>query len=508
MKFFPALAALCAIGIAVAGCSAGHTAGYVGRDTALTADSPIVLGLSTAPSSLDFTRNSGAAIPEALMGNVYEGLVRIDASGAVQPWLAESWDVDSTQKIYTFRLRHGVSFSNGAPFNADSAKFSLDRVRTDAWTNGNKSLMSPIADAEVLDDYTLRVTLSQASQRWLWALGLFPGAMMSPSGIDTLQTNPIGTGPYTVSNFAAGLSISLTPNENYWGPKPSNNGVTLRYFSDATGATNALQSGDIDAVYAMQAPELLDTLKARGIYSIDVGSTNGELLLSMNNRRAPFSDKRVRQAVMYGVDRQAVIDTAWYGYGIDTGGTPVAPTDPWYEKSTEYPFDPAKAKELMQEAGAVGTHITLAVPSRPYATAAAEILISQLRDIGFDVSIQSVEFPAVWLQQVFKSADYDMSLIVHAEPRDVTTIFGNPSYYIGYDNAAVRDEFAAADQADYPTMVAEMRKAVDMIMDDAAADNLFNFPNIVVRAPGITGINPSSPTGTLEAASIRREGGT
>ncbi|MDO4910411.1 MAG: ABC transporter substrate-binding protein [Corynebacterium sp.] len=504
MKFFRALAAVLTIAV-LAGCSAGHTAGYVGRSTGLSADSPIILGLSTAPSSLDFTRNSGAAIPEALMGNVYEGLVRIDETGAVQPWLAQSWDVDDSRTVYTFHLRQGVQFSNGAPFNAESAQFSLDRVRTDAWTNGNKSLMSPIDHTTIIDEYTLQVTLKQASQRWLWALGLFPGAMMSPTGIDTLESDPIGTGPYVVSNFAPGLSVSLALNPTYWGEAPKNNGVTLRYFSDATGASNALQSGDIDAVYAMQAPELLDAIKARGIYTIDVGTTNGELLLSMNNSRAPFNDKRVRQAVLYGVDRQAVIDTAWYGYGTDTGGAPVAPTDPWYEKSTRYPFDPEKARALMEEAGAIGTPITLSVPSRPYATAVSEILISQLRDIGFDVHIETLEFPAVWLQDVFKSADYDMSLIVHVEPRDLTTIFGNPEYYIRYDNQQVRDEFAAADRGDYQDMVADMRTAVDLIMDDAAADNLFNFPNIVISAPGISGINPSAPTGTLDVAGISRK---
>lgn len=501
MKYRHCLAFLFTTTLSLSGCSAGYTAGYTGR----TADSStIVIGLSTAPVTLDFTRTASASIPEALMGNVYEGLVRIDNDGTIQPWLATSWDIDPTRTIYTFHLRQDVTFSNGAPFNAESAEFSLQRVKSDAWTNGNKSLMQPIESTRIIDPYTLEVTLNKPSQQWLWALGLFPGAMMSPTGIDTLATNPIGTGPYTVENFAPGLSINLAVNPTYWGEKPSNSGVTLRYYNSATGAANALESGDIDIVYGLQSPELIDRLQAHDKYAVTVGSTNGELLLTMNNQRAPFNDIRVRQAVLYGINRQDIIDTAWYGYGLDTGGSPTAPTDPWHITYTRYPYDLERAQNLLKEANAVGTKITLSVPSRPYATAAAEILISQLRDIGFDPHIESTEFPAVWLQKVYRNKDYDMSLIVHAEARDITTIFGNPNYYLGYDNERVREYFALADQSDYPTMIENMHKAIDLIMDDAPADNLFNFPNIVVSAPGVTGISASSPTSTLVVSSIHR----
>lgn len=249
----------------------------------------------------------------------------------------------------------------------------------------------------------------------------------------------------------------------------------------------------------MQAPEQLATLQE---YTVEVGTTNGEMLLSMNNQRAPFDDVRVRQAVMFAIDRQAVIDTALEGYGTDTGGVPVPPTDPWYEKSTMYPYDPDRARALLEEAGAEGTRITMSIPSLPYAQAASEILYSQLRDVGFDPVIESTEFPAVWLAQVMGQKDYDMSLIAHVEPRDIPTLF-SPNYYLGFDDTETQALLAEADSS--ANEVELMQQAVDRIMEQAVADNLMNVANIVVMSPEITGIDPNVVSGALELSLIGRK---
>lgn len=218
----------------------------------------------------------------------------------------------------------------------------------------------------------------------------------------------------------------------------------------------------------------------------------------MNNQRAPFNDLRVRQAVMYGVDRQAIRDTTWEGYGVDTAGAPVAPTDPWFEQVTAqeyYDFDLPRAQALLADAGAVGTPITISVPSLPYAQAASEILYAQLTAIGFKVRLETVEFPAVWLQQVHRSHDYDMSLVAHVEARDIPTMFGSADYYLGFDDATTQELLAAADTATGDTSEesakrysAEMSQAVATIMDQAAALTLYNMPNIVVARPGLVGL--------------------
>ena len=475
----------------LSGCAAGSTATNVGR---IEPDS-VVVGTTAPPASLDFTTTSGAAIPQALMNNVYETLVRIDATGTPVPWLAESWDINEDRTEYTFHLKDGVTFSNGEPFNAESAAFSINYV-LESWTNGLSAQMEPVDTVEVLDPRTLKVTLSAPSNSWLWSMGTLTGAMMTPGGVDTLATDPVGTGPYTVRNFAVGESISFDAREDYWGT-PARQDAAIRYFADAVSSINALRVGNVDMVWALQAPELLETLP--DTFGVEVGTTNGEVLLSLNNDRAPFDDPAVREAVGYAIDRAALNSVVWSGMATDTGGAPVPPTDPWFTGENYFPFNPGKARELL--AGRE-PEMTLTVPSLPYAQAAAELIYSQLRDVGFSVKLETVEFPAVWLAHVLKQADYQASLIAHVEPRDMQQLFGNPEYYLRYDSAAVREDFARADSGDEAQQVAGMSDAVDTIMADAGALTLANLPNIVVTAPGVEGVDPNVVTDGLDLAGV------
>ena len=448
----------------------------------------VVVAASAAPAGLDFTTTGGAAAPQALVGNVYETLVRIDASGAPVPHLAERVERDGG--VFTFHLRDGVTFADGTPFTADDAAFSIRYVQNE-WTNGLKAQMDPVTHVEVVDERTLRVTVEggeAAEDAWLWSMGTLTGAMMTPAGVDKLATTPLGTGPYTVKRFDVGEAIEFDAREDYWGGDVAHDGL-IRYFDDPVSAVNALRVGDADVVWGMQAPQLIDTLPED--IRVEVGTTNGEVLLSMNNTRAPFDDPDVRRAVAYAVDRAAVNEVVYNGLGTDTGGAPVPPTDPWYPGRDFYPFDPDKARELL--AGRT-PDITITVPNRPYAQEASELIYSQLQDVGFRVRLETVEFPAVWLNQVLKGHDYQASLVSHVEPRDVPMLFGNPEYYLGYDNAVVRERIAAGDMAG----------AVEQIMDDAAALTLTNAPNIVLYAPGVSGLDPNVVTDSLPLNEVEK----
>lgn len=448
----------------------------------------VVVAASAAPAGLDFTTTGGAAAPQALVGNVYETLVRIDASGTPVPHLAERVERDGG--VFTFHLRDGVTFADSTPFTADDAAFSIRYVQNE-WTNGLKAQMDPVTHVEVVDARTLRVTVEggeAAEDAWLWSMGTLTGAMMTPAGVDKLATAPLGTGPYTVKRFDVGEAIEFDAREDYWGGDVAHDGL-IRYFDDPVSAVNALRVGDADVVWGMQAPQLIDTLPED--IRVEVGTTNGEVLLSMNNTRAPFDDPDVRRAVAYAVDRAAVNEVVYNGLGTDTGGAPVPPTDPWYPGRDFYPFDPDKARELL--AGRT-PDITITVPNRPYAQEASELIYSQLQDVGFRVRLETVEFPAVWLNQVLKGHDYQASLVSHVEPRDVPMLFGNPEYYLGYDNAVVRERIAAGDMAG----------AVEQIMDDAAALTLANAPNIVLYAPGVSGLDPNVVTDSLPLNEVEK----
>ena len=448
----------------------------------------VVVAASAAPAGLDFTTTGGAAAPQALVGNVYETLVRIDASGAPVPFLARNWDREGG--VFTFHLRDDVTFAGGKPFTADDAAFSIRYVQ-DEWTNGLKAQMTPVTGVEVVDEHTLRVHVEggeAAEDAWLWSMGTLTGAMMTPEGVDSLATAPLGTGPYTVARFDVGEQIQFDAREDYWGG-PVARDAAIRYFDDPVSAVNALRVGDADVVWGMQAPQLIDTLPED--IRVEVGTTNGEVLLSMNNTRAPFDDPDVRRAVAYAVDRAAINEVVYNGLATDTGGAPVPPTDPWFTGRDYYPFDPDKARELL--AGRT-PEITITVPNRPYAQEASELLYSQLSDVGFAVRLDTVEFPAVWLNQVLKGHDYQASLVSHVEPRDVPMLFGDPDYYLGYDSAIVREQIAAGD----------ITGAVDQIMADAGALTLVNAPNIVLYAPGVRGLDPNVVTDSLRLSEVEK----
>ncbi|QTX03462.1 ABC transporter substrate-binding protein [Agromyces archimandritae] len=479
--------------LALAGCTAGSTS----DDEAKTG---VVVGLTGEPANLDFTTTAGSAIPQVLMNNVYEGLVKIDQEGRIQPLLATDWQVSDDRTTYVFELADGVTFSNGDEFTADDVAFSIDRVKND-WTLSLKAQMDVVDRVEVVSDTEVRVVLGRPSNSWLFAMGTSVGAMFSEGGVDALATDPVGTGPFTVEEFVQGDRIELAARDDYWGEAPGIESATVRYFADAVAQTNALRAGDIDMAWNMQAPDLVSQFEAEDFQVID-GTSTGEILLSMNNRVAPFDDVRVRQAVAYALDRQAILDAAWGGYGTLIGAM-VPPTDPYYEDLTgEYPYDPERAKALLAEAGAEGVSVTFDVPTRPYANAVSEIVVDQLAAVGIDATIRSAEFPAVWLDRVFTKHDFEMSVILATEARDFATVFNDPDYYIGYDNTRIAPIIAAADQGTEEEFVDGMKEAVRIVTEDAAAVPLFLFPNLVVADAGLTGIAGNAVTESMDLTGL------
>ncbi|MBB5894455.1 peptide/nickel transport system substrate-binding protein [Kutzneria kofuensis] len=481
---------------ALAGCSAGSTA-Y----SSPSADS-ITIGFSAAPANLDFTRTDGAAIPQALLDNVYQGLVHLDANGAIVPQLATSWTVSPDRRTYDFQLRPGVTFTDGEPFTADTVKFSIDRVRTD-WTISLKSAMTVVDHVEAVDPRHARVVLKQPSNGWLFTMASRVGAMFAPNGVRDLATTPVGTGPYQLDRFNRGDSLVLKANPGYWGPKPAYGRVVLKYFQDPTALNNALLSNGIDVISSVQAPDSLAQFASDERFTTIQGTTTAEVVLSFNNAKAPLNDKRVRQALTFGIDRKALLDTAWAGKGLLIGSM-VPPSDPWYEDlSTVYPYDPAKAKQLLADAGQQHLTLRLRIPNLPYAVDSAQVIRSQLAAIGVTVSIEELDFPAVWLKQVFTGHDFDMSIVAHVEARDIVT-FGNPKYYWGYSNPTVTQLLAEADTGTPEQQIADMKQVARTINADAAADWLFLLPNLIVAKKGITGLPPNQVGEAFDLSALGR----
>lgn len=473
-----ALAAVTAATLLLAGCAGGG-------DSTETS-SIVTIGLGAEPANLDFSTTDGAAIPQALLDNVYEGLVTLTDDGDIEPLLATSWEVSEDNLTYTFTLADDVTFSNGDPFTAETVKWNIENVQSDAWTISLKSYMDVVSSVEVIDDTTVAVTLAQPSKDWLFRMTTRIGAMFSPDGVDDLATTAVGTGPYEVTSFERGDALTLDLREGYWGDEPAIQTVVFKYFDDVNAQNSALLSGSIDAIFSLPS---IDTLDQFGTDKFEVieGGTSSEVTLSMNNASGIFTDVRVRQAVSYAINRQAIIDNTTAGYG-QLLGSMVPPTDGWFDEALvdAYPYDPEMAKELLAEAGAEGATVRFKVPNLTNITPVAQIVQSDLTAVGLNVEFETLEFPAQWLEQVFTNHDYDMSIVNHVEARDMAT-YADPTYYWGYDSAEFQALMASADAGTAEEQVANLTEAAALLSADAVSDWLFLEPNVNVVRVGLSG---------------------
>lgn len=492
--------------LALTSCNAGSSStGSSGSATGSgggASGQSVAIGLVLEPTSMDFTRSDGAAIAQALLGNVYEGLVKVDEKGAIQPSLATSWTVSPDRRTYTFDLVQGARFSNGAPLTADDVVFSINRVKTD-WAVAVKRSMDVVSSATALSPTKVQVTLSRPSNSWLYAMTTRVGAVFSRTGVAELATTPVGTGPYTLGEWRRGDAIVLRRNDAYHGAKPYFGQVTLRYIKDAAALNNALLSGTIDVIGTVQSPESLQQFTTDDRYRVIEGTTNGEVMLTMNTSRPLLKDKAVRQAIRQAIDHRSLLQTSWAGHGTLLGAM-VPPTDPWYQDLTGVaPFDRAKATQALKDAGAAGRTLRLRLPAAPYATTCGQVVKSDLEQAGLKVTIDQMDFPT-WLSDVFKGADYDLTIVAHVEPRDIGRMFGNPDYYTRYDNKAVQAELAAADAGTEAQQVEHMKEVARLTAEDAASDVLFLMPNLVVADKDIQGLPTNAVGETLDLAHLSR----
>jgi peptide/nickel transport system substrate-binding protein len=459
-----------------------------GQGAADDPDTTLSIGATAEPPTLDPTVSSAAAIPQVLLYNVYEGLVKLDGKGRIRPLLARSWQESADRTTYTFHLQPGVRFSNGDRLTSADVVYSFKRVIAPASNHPFKSQMAPVRTITANGPDTVVVHLKQPSNNWLFSLTGTVGIIFDRNAIGKIATDPVGSGPYTFSSWIRGTSITLSRNNHYWGKRAKMATVVFRYFTDPNAMNNYLLTDQLDVISNVQAPQTIPEFSDKSKFVVDDGTTNGEVVLAMNNSRGPLRSKLVRQAINYAIDRKDLVKTAWAGYG-QLIGSMVPPTDPWYQDlSNHYPYDPGKAKRLLARAGYKhGFSLQLKLPTLPYATAAGQVVESQLRQVGIHVHISELEFPARWLDVVFTKADYDLSIVAHVEPRDIVQ-YGNPNYYWHYRSPQVARWLAEADAGTAGQQITLMRRVARRISDDAASDWLFLLPNLMVERKGVTGI--------------------
>ena len=469
------------------------TVAAMNASVAFAAQTSITVGMQLEPPNLDPTGGAAAAIDEVVYANIFEGLTRYQADGSVAPALAKSWMISDDGLVYTFSLHDGVTFHDGSAMDAADVKFSLDRARAKDSTNAQKRLFTGIASVDVVDPLTVRITLSNPDGGFITNLAWGDAVIVAPESIDDAKTAPVGTGPFTMSRWVQGDRVELARNPDYWGAPVALEKATFKFISDPTAAFAAMMAGDIDAFPNYPAPETLPQFEADSRFSVIVGSTEGETILSTNNKADHLSDVRVRQAIAHAIDRQAIVDGAMFGLGTPIG-THFAPHHPDYVDLTSgSAHDPAKARALLKEAGAENLTLSLKLPPPAYARRGGEIIAAQLREVGIGTEIENLEW-AQWLEQVFRGKDFDLTIVSHTEPMDIG-IYANPDYYFQYDSAdfqgLINDLKLASDPAERKRL---LQAAQRRIADDYVNGYLFQLARTGVANAKITGLWENAPT--------------
>ena len=386
-----------ALAIALGACSG---------DKAETGSSQITIGIPQDVDSLDPHKAVAAGTKEVLF-NVFEGLVKPDSEGNLNDAVAESHTISEDGRVYTFTLREGVKFHDGTPVTAQDVKYSLDRCSAAEEGGPLVPAFSAIESVNIVDEKTVEVVLKEGDTEFLPYLT----AAIIPEHNGTPESTPVGTGPYKYVSRSPQENVILEKFDGYWGTPANIETVRLQVVANADTIVTGLNGGSID-MFARVTQAQADQLS--GDFEVLEGTMNLVQAMYLNNEKAPFDKKEVRQALCYAVDPQAVMDMISDGKGAQIGSSMFPAFEKYFmpELSDMYAVNLEKAKELLKEAGYEnGFSFTIAVPSNyQQHIDTAQVLVEQLKKIGVTADINLIEWDS-WLSDVYAERNYQATVV-------------------------------------------------------------------------------------------------
>ncbi|MEO2257099.1 ABC transporter substrate-binding protein [Paenibacillus amylolyticus] len=435
MKYM-ALAAVLVMVLSGCGAAGGSTNSTAqasgGGQTGQAEGGNLTFALATSPDTLDPHR-SGLAVTVRAIRTIYDNLVVQLPDGSIKPWLATEWSVSEDGKSYTFKLREGVKFHDGTPFNAEAVKYNLDRVIDPATKAANSlALIRPYSSSEVIDEYTIKVNLESPSQAFLGNLSQALLGIVSPTAAqkygDQLGKNPVGTGPYTFVKWDENADIVVAKNKDYnWGPEtvenkatPHVDTITFKIVPEEATRIGSVQSSQVLAAETVP-PQNIAALKNDPNQQLLQANTVGlPYTLFFNLRKAPWDDVKVRQAVQSAVDVESIVNTLYLG-NYERAWSALSPGILGYDASLEGSINPDinKANQLLDEQGWVkgadgirakdGQKLTLRYvdgsPNREKRNDIAAIIQQQLKQVGIAVEVEITKDIAT---VIYQNWDYDL----------------------------------------------------------------------------------------------------
>jgi peptide/nickel transport system substrate-binding protein len=503
------------------------------RSTVLRAadQGALVISMQADPTGFD---------PEAVLNNssgfimatIYDSLVNYK-SGTVEvgPGLAESWGVSSDGMTYTFHLRQGVSFHDGTPFNAQTYVQGLDRLKKDSpnsiYNTGPVEsyidfTYGAVDSYKAVDDKTVEFRLKHAFAPFLTSLAMVWNGVVSPAAAvkfgKDFRNNPVGTGPFIFKEWRHGDQIILEANKSYWGGQPKVDRLIFKINPDAQASLLALRQGDVHILADVNA-QLVPAI--RGDSNLVLMTQPGLAVsgMGMPCDVAPFSDKRVRQALNYAIDRDAINKSLFQGLAVPM--TSPLPEAQWsFDPSLKgYPYDPDKAKSLLAEAGLQSgfkAELLTYNSARGYNSAGPELAVAvqgYLRKIGVEASVQKMEMGS-FLSQI-RSGKYGGMFMVgwtgdNGDPDNfLYELFSSDNIPVGdtarYKNPDVDTALRQAQQEpDHDKRVALYQQAQKIIMDDAPWVFINSIEQVRAASKRVQGyvLNPTQMFCGMEKVSL------
>jgi peptide/nickel transport system substrate-binding protein len=389
-----------------------------------------------------------------VFSNVFDVMVRVDNEGQqLLPGLAESWEVSGDGLTYTFHLRD-AKFSDGSAVTAEDAAYSLTRIR-DSELSLWQDTYKIIKDMQTPDAKTLVVTLTGPSAPFLSTLAM-PGASivskaaMESMGAEAFAEKPVGSGAFMVEEWRRGDRVILKKNPDYWdAANVSLDGVEWISMPDDNTRMLAVQAGQIDAAIFVPFSQVAELKKDEKLNVVINPSTREDHLL-LNHEHAPLDNPKVREAIDYAINKQAIVDTVTFGIGEVANS--YVPKGALYHLADNgaRAFDPEKAKALMAEAGAGDFTLNYLVDSGDQTQEQVAILVQQqLENVGIKVNLQKVDPSQTWQMELDGDFDLGMNYWVNdiLDPDQKTTfVLGhdvNMNYMTRYKNEKVKELVAA-----------------------------------------------------------------
>jgi peptide/nickel transport system substrate-binding protein len=408
----------------------------------------LVIGLDQEPPTLD-PHASPSAVTYQIIASVTENLLFRGPDGKLAPWLAESWTPSADGRSATFKLRRDVKFHDGTPFNADAVKFNFDRIVDPKFkAGGARAQLMGYAGSKVLDEFTVQVSFETPYAPFLAYAAAGTLSMVSPKAVresgDLVHTRPVGSGPFMMKEYVAKDHATMVRYPGYTRKAPWSDragpamldAVVWKFVPEAGTRVTTLESGETQGIYFVPS-QALPRLEKNAALRIEKMPWPGvPRIWLLNTTKPPMDDVRVRRAINHAVDKEAFLATVFKGLALKAFAplTAVMLDDPALRQA--YPFDPAKAKALLGEAGwqpgadgvrtKGGSRLEIVLNAIEYGGGAdptAQIIQASLLDVGIDVKIKAQARPP-WYEDNYRCATHGPVMFLRAsDPDGIYSLF-------------------------------------------------------------------------------------